>query len=216
MHTSFLPQGTISTMTTHTDLKPSEAKIHTTFIQSISLLILSLCAVLTVVPARAEQADRDKPIVADADKLTLDNAKKISIFEGNVVITQGTLRITGDRVVITEDKDGMRHASGTGKPTTFHQKRDGVDEYVDGHSLRFEYDSKIERIELFEQAELKRGQDDVKGEYIAYDTATEFFKVNGNPSRDASGTGRVHAIIQPAQNGSNPSGSKSSAGSEKH
>ena len=203
-------------MTTDTDLQPTPDWMKDSFIPCLGALTLSLCTVLTCLPAQAEQADRDKPIVADADKLTLDNAKKISIFEGNVVITQGTMRITGDRVVITEDKDGMRHASGIGKPTTFHQKRDGVDEYVDGHSLRFEYDSKIERIELFEQAELKRGQDDVKGEYIAYDTATEFFKVNGNPSRDASGTGRVHAIIQPAQKGSSPSGSKSSAGSEKH
>ena len=164
------------------------------------LMALSLLATPTLV--KAEQADREKPIVADADKLTMDNSKKVSIFEGNVVITQGTMRITADRVVITEDKDGLHHASGTGRPTTFRQKRDGLDEYVDGHSLRFEYDGKIERIELFEQAELLRGRDDVKGEYISYDTVTEFFKVNGNASREASGAGRVHAVIQPAQNAS--------------
>jgi len=155
--------------------------------------------------AEAEQADRDKPIVADADKLTMDNAKKISIFEGNVVITQGTMRITADRVVITEDKDGQHHSSGTGRPATFHQKRDGLNEYVDGHALRFDYNGKTQRIELFEQAELIRGQDDVKGEYISYDTGTEFFKVNGNPSNEANGSGRVHAVIQPAQANNPPS-----------
>jgi lipopolysaccharide export system protein LptA len=169
---------------------------------SLYLLVASFVTLIFIshsAPCWAEQADREKPIVAESDKLTLDNVKKISIFEGNVIITQGTMRITADRVQITEDKDGMRHASGTGNPCTFRQKRDGVDEYVDGHSQRFEYDGKIDRLELFEQAELKRGQDDVKGEYIAYDTVTEFFKVNGNASRDASGAGRVHAIIQPAQ-----------------
>jgi lipopolysaccharide export system protein LptA len=179
-------------------------------------VLLILLSVST--PSQAELADREKPIVADSDKLTLDNAKKISIFEGNVILTQGTMKITADRVQITEDKDGNRHASGTGNPTTFRQKRDGVDEYVDGHALRFEYDGKIERIELFGQAELKRGQDDVKGEYIAYDTATEYFKVNGNASRDANGSGRVHAIIQPAQSKSPSSSSvppKSISGSDK-
>lgn len=165
----------------------------------LSILFFLAFTLLVSTPALAEKADREQPIVAESDKLTLDNAKKISIFEGNVIITQGTMRITAERVEITEDKNGFRHASGIGHPSTFRQKRDGVDEYVDGHSLRFEYDSKIERVELFEQAELKRGQDDVKGEYIAYDTVTEYFKVNGNAARDASGAGRVHAIIQPAQ-----------------
>lgn len=163
------------------------------------LLIATLLLGGLHAPAQAEKADRDKPIVADSDKLTLDNVKKISIFEGNVIITQGTMKLTGDRVIIREDKDGFRYASGTGNPCTFHEKRDGVDEYVDGHSLRFEYNGKAEVVELFEKAELWRGQDDVKGEYISYDTRTEFFRVNGNAAKEASGAGRVHAIIQPAQ-----------------
>ena len=180
-------------------------------------ILIALCLSAAPTLVNAEQTDRDKPIVAESDKLSMDNSKKVSIFEGNVVITQGTMRITADRVVMTQDKDGLHHASGTGHPTTFHQKRDGSDEYVDGHSLRFEYDGKIQRIELFEQAELLRGRDEVKGAYISYDTVTEFFKVNGNAAREASGAGRVHAVIQPAQNASStsaPSG-KPASGSDK-
>ena len=164
-------------------------------------ILIALCLSAAPTLVNAEQTDRDKPIVAESDKLSMDNSKKVSIFEGNVVITQGTMRITADRVVMTQDKDGLHHASGTGHPTTFHQKRDG----------------KIQRIELFEQAELLRGRDEVKGEYISYDTVTEFFKVNGNAAREASGAGRVHAVIQPAQNASStsaPSG-KPASGSDK-
>jgi lipopolysaccharide export system protein LptA len=160
-----------------------------------SFLILNLAGPSI---AFAEKADRNKPIVADADKLTLDNAKKVSIFEGNVVITQGSMKLTGDKVVIREDKDGFRFATGTGNPCTFREKRDGVEEYVDGHSLRFEYNGKTEVLELFEKAELQRGKDNVKGEYISYDTRSEFFRVNGNASKEPSGAGRVHAVIQPA------------------
>jgi lipopolysaccharide export system protein LptA len=199
---SYFLKGSIKMMS-----RPLHIPLQSIYLKTIMLgslfNLLFIASILTASSAvYAEQADREKPIVAESDKLSLDNAKKISVFEGNVIITQGTMRITAQRVVITEDKDGMRHASGTGNPTTFRQKRDGVDEYVDGHSLRFEYDGKIERIELFEQAELKRGRDDVKGEYIAYDTATEYFKVNGNAAREATGAGRVHAIIQPAQTSS--------------
>ena len=152
--------------------------------------------------AHAEKADREKPIQADSDKLTLDNLQKISVFEGNVVIVQGTIRITADRVVIKEDKDGFRHVTGTGtnRQTTFRQKRDDVDEYIDGNSDRFEYDTRLNRVELFGKANLRRAQDDVKGEYIAYDTQTEFFRANGSAVGSAGaspGSNRVHVVIQP-------------------
>lgn len=168
-------------------------------------------------PALAERADRDKPIQADADKLTLDNAQKVSVFDGNVVIVQGTMRITADRVVLREDKDGYRHATGTGTPgrqTTFRQKRDDADEYVDGTSDRFEYDAHTDRLELFGRANLRRASDDVRGEYISYDTRTEFFRVNGNGG-GTTGTspagGRVHVTIQPQTSGSANGGDKPAA-----
>lgn len=160
-----------------------------------------LLALVAPVAAHAERADREKPLHADSDRLTLDNVQKISVFEGNVVMVQGTMRITADRVVLKEDKDGSRHASGLGKLATFRQKRDDVDEYVDGAADRFEYDGKTDRLELFGHAELKRGQDDIKGEYISYDTRTEFFRVNGlasGPGSASPSSGRVHVILQPA------------------
>ena len=167
-------------------------------------MLFPLCGLLALLglatPAHAERADREKPIQADSDKLTLDNAQKISVFEGNVVIVQGTMRITADRVVLHEDKDGFRHASGVGKQTTFRQKRDDVDEYVDGTADRFEYDGKADRLELFGHANLKRAQDDIRGEYISYDTRTEFFRVNGSAVGNAGpspASGRVHVTIQP-------------------
>ena len=167
----------------------------------LALVLVAVCLAAAPLVAHAERADRDKPIHADSDKLTLDNVQKISVFEGNVVIVQGTLRITADRVVLKEDKDGNRHASGIGHPSTFRQKRDDVDEYIDGSSERFEYDGKTEQLELFTHAELKRGLDDVRGDYIAYDTRTEFFRVNGGVGGAAGaspGSGRVHVTIQPA------------------
>jgi lipopolysaccharide export system protein LptA len=155
-----------------------------------------------LLPAGAEKADRDKPINIEADRVTIDDAKKISVFEGSVVLTQGTMVMRSDRMVVTEDAQGFKHGTAYGNLVKFRQKREGFDEYIEGEAERVEYDGKAERLELFNRAQLKRGDDEVRGSYISFDQPTEFFKVIG-AGKDAAGNskcGRVHAIIQPKNN----------------
>ena len=82
---------------------------------------------------------------------------------------------------------------------SFRQKRDRMNEYVEGWSERAEYDSKADKIELFRQARLKRGSDEVQGDYISYDMNTEFFKVVGSKERgvESGPDKRVRITIQP-------------------
>lgn len=150
-------------------------------------------------PAQAERGDRDKPINLEADRVTIDDAKKISVFEGNVVLTQGTLVLRSDRMLVREDQQGFQHGTAFGKPATFRQKRDGVDEYIEGEAERIEYDGRAERLQLFDRAQLRRGADEVRGSYISYDQPTEFFRVTGAPGNTTGGAsvGRVRAVIQP-------------------
>ena len=150
--------------------------------------------------AFAEKADRDKPINLEADTVTLDDATKVGTYLGNVQLTQGTLLIRADKLVVTEDATGFQHGTAYGNPASFRQKRDGVDEYVDGFGLRIEYDAKSDVVELFGSARLKRNLDEVRGDYISYDAKTEFFRGLGGgkeaapPGRER---GRVHVVIQP-------------------
>lgn len=154
--------------------------------------------------AIAEKADRKKPVHLEADRATVEDvnrkeSSRISIFTGNVILTQGTMRIHANKLVMKEDLDGFKHATATGDLVSFRQKRDGLDEYVEGWSQRVEYDSKTDKIELFRQARLKRGVDEVQGDYISYDMNTEFFKVIGSKDRGVE-TGpdkRVRITIQP-------------------
>ncbi len=161
---------------------------------------VSLCAALVCSGARAERADRDKPINLEADKVTVDDKKQTSTFEGSVVLTQGTLRITADRILVRQDKNGIQTATAYGKPATFKQKRDGLDEYVEGFAEQAEYDGRTEKLELFHNAVLKRGQDEVRGNYITYEVNSEFMQVFGNTPQSTSSSkpgGRVTAVIQP-------------------
>jgi len=161
---------------------------------------LALCmAAVLALPAWAEKADRNKPINLEADRVTIDDAKQIAIFEGNVVLTQGTLQIRGDRMEVHQDKEGFKQGTTWGAPAAFRQKRDGYDEYIEGWAERIEYDSRIETMQMFNRAQLKRGQDEVRGNYISYNARTEFFQVTGAAKTAATGgpEGRVRAVIQP-------------------
>lgn len=167
-------------------------------------LILSLLGVVTIQSANAERADREKPIYLEADRATVEDVNRkegsrISTFIGNVVLTQGTLRILADKIVMREDLQGFRHATATGNLVSFRQKRDRMDEYVEGWSEQAEYDNKTDKIELFRKARLKRGFDEVQGDYISYNMSTEFFQVIGSKERgvESGPDKRVRITIQP-------------------
>jgi lipopolysaccharide export system protein LptA len=161
-----------------------------------------LAASVLCVPAFAEKSDKDKPTNIEADRMSSDDARRMSIFEGNVVLTNGTMVVRADRIVVRQDADGFQFATAYGKPVQFRQKgdakggKDGI--WTEGEALRIEVDSRNERVELFERARVTRGDDVVNGEYIFVDQRTEFFSVSAaKGATPASPGGRVKAVIQP-------------------
>jgi len=148
----------------------------------------------------AEAADRDKPIDLEADTVKVDDSKQISIYTGNVILTQGTLIIHADKLIVREDQEGFQHSTSLGNPTTFKQKMEGKNEYMQGSAQRIEYDGRMDKVQLYTKAWVKRGEDIVHGDYIMYDANAEYAEVIGGGSQSATpGTpsGRVRAIIQP-------------------
>lgn len=147
--------------------------------------------------SHAERADRDKPIDIDADQAQVDDAKQISTFTGKVVLTQGTMVIRGDKLIVVQDKAGFKHGTAYGHTASFRQKREGLDEYVEGYGERIEYDTHADTVDFYVQARVKRAQDEVRGEHVIYNSKTEIFQAD---SKDAVGDGapkRVHAVLYP-------------------
>ncbi len=170
-------------------------------------LIILLTGMLFPGSVLAEKADRDQPVNLEADRATVQDANKLATFTGNVVLTQGTLIIRADKMTVKEDANGFQHATAFGNLASFRQKRDGKDEYVEGWSERMEYDSKADKVELFKKARLRRGKDEVYGDYISYDAINEFFQVIGGNNETAPqvrSDGRVRAVIQPKKKEQNP------------
>lgn len=169
--------------------------------------------------AWAEKADREKPINIESDRMTADDTKQTAVFEGKVLLTQGTTQLRADRLTVRQDKEGNSFSVAIGKPATFRTKRDGVDEWVDGEAERIEYDSKAERVELFVKGRLTREKDEVRGNYISYESRTEFFLVqdakDAKPAAPGRPPERVRMVIQPKPRPPGPptAGSGSGAGS---
>ena len=146
----------------------------------------------------AEQADSTKPIEIEANRMSADDARRMNVFEGNVVVTRGTLNIRADRIVVRQDAEGNQYATATGNPVRFRQRQDpkppekeGV--WMEGEAKRVELDERSGKIELFEDARVNRGGDEVAGDYILVDQRSDFFTVT--PAKGSGG--RVRATIQP-------------------
>jgi lipopolysaccharide export system protein LptA len=153
----------------------------------------------------AEKSDREKPINVEADRVSLDNINKVQVFEGNVVMIQGTMQLRTHKLVVTQDVDGFQKGEATGGANglaRFRQKRDGKDEIIEGEAERIVHDTRREKTEFFVRARVRSGQDEVKGHYISYEALTEKYLITNNTAGNATspaGTSqdRVRAIIQP-------------------
>ena len=133
---------------------------------------------LAALPAAAEKADREKPTQVEANRMTADDVRRLNIFEGDVIVTKGTIRLTCDRLVVRQDA----------KPG----ETEGV--WVEGEALRIELDDRKQQIELFDNARVNRGGDEVAGDYIFVDQRSDFYQVSAGKG---PAKGRVKAIIQP-------------------
>jgi len=171
------------------------------FISFLLLLAWSLC-----VPAWAEKADRNKPMAIEADTLRYDDVRQISVFAGRVVLTKGTIVIRGNQVEVRQDADGFQfgHVIGSAEqPAFFRQKREGLDEFVEGEGETLNYDGRADTVTITTHAQLRRYRgtllaDQITGAVIVYENLTDLFKVDGNAAGAPGVTGgRVHAMLTP-------------------
>lgn len=170
----------------------------------------ALAAVALSGAAHAERADRDKPTLIKSQKVFVDDLKQIVVYTGNVYVSKGTLRITGERLEMREDPEGYQYAVVTaagGQLASFRQRRDGtkpdVEEYVEGFAERIEYDGKAETVKLIARAQLRRlendqTRDELHGSLITYDSRNSSYSAEGGSSTDPdSPDAQVRTIIAP-------------------
>lgn len=175
------------------------------------LLPLAVCAMLLSVAtaSQAERADRDQPMHIEADALRYEERTQQSTFTGKVEVTKGSIVMRGEQLQVQQDDAG--HQSGTmqggpGQRAFFRQKREGLNEFIEGEGETIEYDGRKDTVRFVRRAELRRLagaqlQDRIMGSVIVYNNLTEVYTVDGGPT--AGGTpsaapgGRVRAVLAP-------------------
>jgi lipopolysaccharide export system protein LptA len=141
----------------------------------------------------ALSTDREQPISIASDRATIDDANKIAIYEGHVVITQGSIQIDADKVTINySDKQSIDKAVAEGKPARFKQTPDGGKDDFKAKALRMEYHANENLLDLTREAELRQTNDTFTGPHIVYDTQTGVIKADKGESKE-----RVIVTIQP-------------------
>lgn len=189
-----------------------------------TLPILAVLAALAAAPAFAEKADRFKPLNVEADQPgRIDLLNQHVVFNGNVVVTKGTMTIRAGRIEVRETPDGYHSAVAIGaanKPATFRQKRDGVDEWIEGEAERLEYDGKTDTIRFVSNAAVRRLRgstvaDEIAGNVVSYDSIAEVFSVSGGAAATpANPGGRVRAVLTPREGSAAAAEAAAAAASE--
>jgi lipopolysaccharide export system protein LptA len=171
-----------------------------------AILLAGALCVLAGSPARAEKADRNKPMNVEADALRYDDVNQTSVFTGSVVITKGTILIRGAKVDVRQDPEGYQYGIVTAAPgqlAYYKQKRDNLDEFIEGEADVIEYDGKADKVKFIRHAELRRLRgasvaDEMTGNLITYDNTSDVFTVDGSPATTAGApSGRIRAVLAP-------------------
>ena len=155
-----------------------------------ALFLLALGCMLTV-PAQALSNDRDQPMHIEADHADINDQTGVHVYTGNVVVTQGSMRLTADRLTLQIEDGEIQEGVALGEPATYKQRPDNKDEDVYAESLRMEYYAVDERIILIDAAEVTQAGDVFRSQRIVYDVAGDV--VNAG---DGDGD-RVRITLQP-------------------
>ncbi len=167
----------------------------------VPAFVLCLAAGAT---ALAEQADRLKPMQVEADKMQHDENRQLTVLTGNVQAVKGTLVMRAARMEVQQDSKGQQVArlwAEPGQRVFFRQKREGLDEFVEGEAVQAVYDGRQDLMTLTDRAEMRtlregRVADQIQGQRIVYNNSTEVMNVDGKV-QGSDTRQRVRAVLAP-------------------
>lgn len=146
--------------------------------------------------AHALKGDTDQPINIDSGSQSLDMNTNTVVFSDNVVITQGSIKVTASKVTITRQEGKKETIDAIGSPVTFHQTLDNG-KPADGKGNSVHYDLNSEFLTLIGNAELKQQGSFIKADKITYDVKKQQLKAT------SGGKSRVKTVLIPNELNSN-------------
>ncbi|HSH40706.1 MAG TPA: lipopolysaccharide transport periplasmic protein LptA [Arenicellales bacterium] len=195
------------------------------------LLILTAASLLALAAStvHALESDRSQPATIEADEVEFDFRTGTRTYKGNVVVVQGTLRITGDKLVVqyNNENEQIEKATSWGDPATFKQRPEGKEHDVYGEGREIVLNEMENTLTLIENAVMTQAGNTAKGNQIVYDMSTDKMTVKGlrQQQRQAEsedggdeagdeGDGRARVVISPEEQQGTAAGAGDNAEAE--
>ena len=153
------------------------------------LVIIGWCSLTTALPS-----DRQQSIRIESDRAEKDDKKGTTVYEGSVVIRQGTIKINADKVTVFSESNQVDKIVCIGKPAHYQQRPNLEDGLVFASGNTIEYYLASDKIFLLKNASLEQNGTTITGDKINYDLKAEVVKASaGNNTRQ-----RIQMVIPPS------------------
>ena len=157
------------------------------------LTVITLLLCLWSLPGWGLSNDRNQPLQIEADKASLDEDTGIAEYTGNVLLQQGTLRFTGNRLTVYIKDDGVERVVLEGRPATYVQRLEDDQSEQQAEAGRIEFQTDTQRVILEQDARAWReGSEEFSSNRIVVNLRNNTLKAGG----DSPGS-RVRIILQP-------------------
>ncbi|MGS2717706.1 lipopolysaccharide transport periplasmic protein LptA [Eionea flava] len=168
-------------------------------VKPVALTLFGIYSMMLIMPqaAMALPDDRQQPINVSADKARKNSNQGLTTYQGNVVITQGSIRITGDEVAIYDDNGQVNKMIAKGQLAEFRQRPQINEPETIANASTIEYDINDETLVLLDNAKLEQAGDITTSNKITYDMKSTIVNAGDD-------NGRVIMTLQP----SNPTDQK--------
>ena len=143
--------------------------------------------------ALALESDSEQPIYIDSNTATYDDKAQTSVYTGNVVTIQGSLRVESDKLVVYLKNGDIDKLVATGKPAKFEQLPAKGKDKIKGEALIGEFYPHKSLLILKKEAVVWQGNNKAASELIRYDSKNSLIKA-GEKSSDSK---RVHSVFKP-------------------
>ncbi|MBC8210928.1 MAG: lipopolysaccharide transport periplasmic protein LptA [Gammaproteobacteria bacterium] len=160
----------------------------------VNIPLLSVIISLLSFPiyVNALSTDRAQAIDIQADKLDIDDAQHISIYQGNVEMHQGSLHIIADKIVFFFDSNNdLLRLEIEGSPASLKQLSD-KNQKLTGSARKIIYTDNQLLLNLEGEARFNSDRDTIEGDWISVNTDTDALRAGSK-----KGENRVRMLIQP-------------------
>lgn len=168
---------------------------HYSFMQQSTLFLLTVLTTFFSLQTFALETDTKQPINIESDSATRDGKKELTTYTGNVVVTQGSLKIQAKQVKIYTLKNKLQKIVATGSPVKMQQKPRANEENVRASGNKMTYSPKAKTVVLEGNATLTQEGRKLTSDRISYNLVRKFVEAKSSSTESK----RVHVVIPPSE-----------------